>query len=142
MSHYRACRSARPGFATVLAIVLIGLVGATLAGMAAFSAAEVRRSRALADGARLRQLLIAGAADVIARAPSWKASPPDATWTLALPYALKDEARVEIHLEPVQDGTASAQITARLRGHMARQNVRLAQTGTNWEVEGTDLESQ
>ncbi len=40
----------RRGLATVLAVVLIGLVGASLAGMAAYSAAEIRRTHALADG--------------------------------------------------------------------------------------------
>ncbi len=60
------CRR-RHGIATLLAITLIGLVGASLAGMTAYSACEVRRSRALADDARLRQLLLAGAADVLSR---------------------------------------------------------------------------
>lgn len=126
------------GLATILAIVLIGLVGASLAGMAAYCGAEFRRSRVLADGARLRQLLLAGAADVMAHTPTAQVQ----TWTLSLPDPLKDDARVEIELEPALSGATSAHITARVHGHVARQTVRLVQTGSNWELESADLESQ
>ena len=128
----------RRGLATILAIVLIGLVGASLAGMAAYCGAEVRRSHALADGARLRQLLLAGATDVMAHTPS----PQAQSWTLSLPDLLKDDARVEIEIGAVQNGAASAHITARLRGRIARQIVRLTPSGSNWVLVGAELESQ
>ena len=135
-------RKSRHGIATLLAITLIGLVGASLAGMTAYSAFEVRRTRALADEARLRQLLLAGAADVLARSRFWDQSPPAGKWTLPLPEEMKDSARVEIQVEAARDGTAIAHIAAGIGAQKLRQTVHLARERSTWECTSAELDRQ
>ena len=54
------------GFASIMAIILIGLVAAALVPLGRTFVADARRTRSEADAAQLRQLLTAGAATAVA----------------------------------------------------------------------------
>ncbi len=132
----------RHGTATLCAIILIGLIGATLAGIAASSAAEVRRTRGLAEEARLRQLLLAGAVETVTRSVDWKAMQSQTRWTLDLPEELKDDAEVKLQFDPASADTASVRVTARFRAHTAEQVLGLTHSYGKWEILSTQLEKR
>jgi type II secretory pathway component PulK len=57
-------RCARRGFGAITAIVMIGLVGVTLATLAAAFSAQAKRTRNEAIDAQVRQMVIAGSVGV------------------------------------------------------------------------------
>jgi hypothetical protein len=130
----------RHGTATLMAIVLIGLVGATLAGMAVFSGNELKRAHRLADEARLRQLLLAGAADAVGRSHEWKDVAPAAEWSLALPDALRGDAAVKLQCGPAGDGGAEINVVAQYDNRISQQTLHFAFVNANWKLRSAELE--
>jgi len=139
-----ACPSSfqkRHGIATLMAIVLIGLVGATLAGMAVFSGNELKRTRRLTDEARLRQLLLAGAADTVSRSREWKDATPTAAWSLVLPDELASDAKVKVQCKSVGEGIVVARILAQYENHVMQQTLRFQLLTGAWKLASTELQS-
>ena len=132
-SHDGHLRLRRAGFAAVTAIVLMGLVASTLAGMGMMFAADARRTRAAAAEAQLRQFLIAGAADVQQRLASGQTS-FDATAEVA------GDGR--IHLRATAAGEAGdavhAVVTATLGPRRAQQTLHFTRDGERWKLSAVD----
>jgi hypothetical protein len=78
-------RQRRRGFATIVALFLVGLVTAAIAVGIAGLSADGRRTRASAVDAELRQLLLAAASDAAARSAAWPADGPAGAWSVSLP---------------------------------------------------------
>lgn len=120
------------GFATVVALMLLGLVAAALAVSAAAATADLRRTRAAAAGAQLRQLLSAGGADVAAHAARWPAAAPADDWSVPLPPALSDDGyAVAVHVT-VNGATAHADVIATGAGRRLGQRITFVDTSGRW----------
>lgn len=109
-------RHARHGFAMVLAIVLLGLVGTLLGVLATQTNGEIRRSRTAGADAQLRQLLIAGEASCRSRL----ASPPKEPELIPLPQSLAD-AKLTIACTDLTPDRATFRIDALIASRHAAQ---------------------
>jgi hypothetical protein len=128
MTHQRAKNSA---FAAVTAIVLLGLVASTLAAMAMMFAADARRTRNGAAEAQLRQLLIAGAADVQQRLDKGQTS-----------FDVKVIAPAEgnLQLSAAADGDViRAVVAASLGRRHSEQTLRFTRDGERWKLAAVEL---
>jgi len=124
-------RTKTSGFATVTAIVLLGLVGSMLAAMAMMFAADARRTRSAAAEAQLRQFLLAGAADVQQRINKGQT-----TFDLKVPAP----AEGEMHLSAAAEGDgvrAVAHVT--LGPRRAEQTLRFTRAGDTWKLAAVEL---
>jgi type II secretory pathway component PulK len=127
-------RQHRGGFALMLAIVLLGLVAMTLVAIAATSFMQSQRSRALAEDAQLRQLLLAGADVAVSRLE--KSAPLDAT--IPLPESLTEQGAT-LMLHGQTDGDhQTVDITATLDRRNLTQRLHLVH-GTSWQVVSAEL---
>jgi type II secretory pathway pseudopilin PulG len=134
----RTAKCARHGFAAVMAIVLIGLVAATLAAVGIMFTSEARRTRSQAADAQLRQLLIAGAAEAQQRLPAGATEFPTAA--VALPPALGgDGATLSLGCTREGDTAILVTINATLdtRRRVAAQRLRYGRSGDGaaWRLE-------
>jgi hypothetical protein len=119
----------RSGFAAIFSISLIILVGATLAIMGSYFAAEAKRSAAQQSEAQLRQLVIAGGAVALERAEK-----PAHTDEVALPPALKaDGASLTVHVSGEGD-QRGATIVATIGPRRLEQTLQLNRSGERWHV--------
>jgi type II secretory pathway component PulK len=119
----RAMTTNKRGFAMLVALTLIVLVGAVSAALATLLAADARRTRDEATQAQLRQLMFAG--EVTAREMLDQQSSGNQQIDVSLPAELaRDGAMVKVRL--IQNGGASrAIITARDgRDHIEREITR------------------
>ena len=122
--------SHRGGFATVFAVVMIGLVSLAIVAMTSLFTTEVRRTRSQMRSAQLRQMLIAGAtiADTMVRSDSDLGEPV----AVRLPADLEDRgAELEIRVQR-QESDLLVTISARLEGDEASQDLKFAQTPKGW----------
>jgi hypothetical protein len=108
---------ARSGFASIVALMMIALVGGAILAVTSLLAADVKRTQTEAREAQLRQLIIAGAQDLAARRRDGEQLLPN-RYSLPLPTALTD-ATVEIHLHVNQ----SPLVQATLRGDSVEQTI-------------------
>ena len=116
---------------------LVGLVVAGLAVTVAGLAAQGRRTRAAVVDAQLRQLLLAGGADVVARSADWG----DATagsWTMAVPAELAG-CTVNVRVEPTDAGAAQATVTAAADRRRAVQRMTFKRVEDRWRLTGASL---
>ncbi len=140
-AHARRHRPRRGGFATVVALFLVGLVAAALTTVTADLLADGRRTRSAVTEAQLRQLLLAGGAEAAARSARWPAGGPAAeSWSAALPaelasagYAVRAEAR------PTPAGSAVVVVTATGLGHRATERVQFAPVDGRWRATAAAL---
>ena len=99
----------RTGFASILAIVSIGLVAAALTALSMWFASDSRRTASAKAEAQIRQLLLAGASDLSDHARRWGIAPPTQGWSIRLPDDLvHDGAQLAIQIRP--DSASSAYI--------------------------------
>ena len=126
------------GFMTVVALFLVGLVAATLALLAAAAAADARRTRAVVTGAQLRQLLLAGGADAASRSGGWGASPPTASWSMAVPAELSGYS-VGVQVRSTGDDAAEATVVAEGNGQQATQRLTWTRHEGRWELADVTL---
>jgi hypothetical protein len=114
------------GFASIMAIFMIILVGAVLATTAAYFVAEARRTRVEAEDAQLRQLITAGAAAACQSEP---------VTTLELPSKLSSQqAKVEItNVKSVGD-VRDVTIKATLGGRHMDESLHLTRSGDRWTI--------
>ena len=135
MTSSRAAHRRRRGFGTVVAILLLLLVAATLPVLASVFTADAKRTRAQADDAQLRQLLMAGAVFAKGQAPtitavgSGAAAAP-APVDVPLPPELSDMgAKLTCTFNRVDADHVSAIVHARLPSRSMEQTVTFERHG-------------
>jgi len=133
----------RGGFAAVTSIFLLGLAAMALTALASLTTLEARRTRADAQQAQLRQLLLAGTADIRARSAHWgDAAPKDEKWEVALPSDLSgDGASLNCHAAAAASGGEErVTIEAALDRAHASQILALRRDNDQWRVESAALQ--
>jgi ABC-type transporter Mla subunit MlaD len=86
----------RRGFATTIALVLVGLVGLTLAAVAMSLTRDARRTGAEATDAQLRQLIVAGSIEARQFVQSGDAKAGDVRKVALPPELTNDGASAEV----------------------------------------------
>jgi hypothetical protein len=134
-------KAPRRGFASVLVITLIIVVAVALAALGRHFSDDVKRTRAQAIDAQLRQLLTAGAAvagnQLVAEGPSTTTS-----GSVPLPAELTDNgARLTIALSRVGGDRVDAIIVARLASHTMEQTVHFERQPGRWQPVAASLNS-
>lgn len=130
------------GFAAVTSIVLLGLVALALTAIASLTALEARRTHAEASRAQLRQLLLAGAADVQAHSLKWGDAAPTEDWRVSLPSDLSgDHALLACHCAAgAADGEARVTVDAALERDHASQVLQLRHDNGHWRIASAELQ--
>ena len=127
------------GFATLIALGLIGLIGATLAVLAVSFSNDVKRNARQMDDAQLRQLL--GAGEIVARSSAGMGEP--STWKVELPEELGSSG-MSISFERVGEMSADRlqiRITARTaEKRSATETITLARAGDVWSLQSAELD--
>lgn len=127
------------GFAIIVAVVMIAILGMTLLALTTLFQTDTHRSmRNRAEG-QLRQLLIAGGAAAMQRA-SAEPQVIDPTQH-AVPDAIEN-ASLTIAYEPEGESMIRATVTARIDVHQAVQTITFTQTETGWALRDTQLVQQ
>ena len=129
----------RRGFAGILAILLLLLVGMTLTTVATAFSADARRTRVRAADAQLRQILTAGA---IAAAKQFEGSElPAGEKPLALPADLAS-AGATATIAYARDGENAVvvRVHASIPPRRMSQTLRFAQSGGKWSMRSAELE--
>ena len=136
----KPARSSRSrGFATLMAIILIGMVGVALAVMSALFAHEAKRTRQTRGEAQLRQMLLAGAASVDERLSSWQAEVPEQKWAVALPKGLADDGAA-VSVQVSQQGlTLKVAIEGQLEGRNGQQTLTVVRADGRWRIAAARL---
>jgi hypothetical protein len=127
------CR--RGGFAAVVAIVLLGLVGATLVVLATTFVGEATRTRTHAAQAQARQLLIAG--QMIARASGDDVAAGKAVKVELPPSLVTDGAKLTISGAP-----ENVHIDAQFQTSFQSQLITLKRSSSAWTVASATLDPQ
>ena len=157
MSHAdsQSRRRRQRGYATILAVMLIGIAGAGLGAVAMHFGNEARRTRHAADEAQLRELLRAGGEILRERV----ASNAEISGAAVLPAELgtltiEGRAMVERDVTPTKPWPVTALITATLPARsgatgeaalprVASQRVTLESTGDGkWKITRAELARQ
>lgn len=134
---------ARRGMATIMAVTLIALVGAALAGLTQLLAADGRATRAALDRSQMDQLLIAGA--IAARGMLPPANEPGkgrtGTFNIALPPELADRAGLMTIRSEAGPGRVSwiFHIEVHIDGRGAGQTLRFGRTSLGWAPASAEL---
>ena len=131
----------RSGFATILAITLVGLVAAALAAMGVLAKADFRRTADIRGQAQMTQLLLVGAADVAEQSKQWGTGRLPHDWSVGLPGELSaDGAILSIQLRSEPDHSASAHIRAAIGTHVTQQELRFHRTNGGWQMVDVQLQ--
>jgi type II secretory pathway component PulK len=121
--------SSRQGFAMATAILLIPIATVAMMSIGMLAAADYRRTASTAEGAQLRQLLLAASID--ARSHLVDLSSPR-SWQTALPTDLATAgAKVETTMT-LAGQTADLTITATLGPSHAAEQMRFNHSGDRW----------
>jgi len=114
------------GFAMLVAVGMVALVGAVVLAMTHLLAAEIRQTAAVQTEAQLDQLLLAGAAIAAEKGTG--------EHEIELPEALQQQG-MALSISTVQAGEDRvAQITATVEHESAMQTIRLQLRGDGWQV--------
>lgn len=125
----------RGGFAMILALVLLALTAVALTGLTQLSAAEFRRTREVQVEAQLRQMLLAGAADVQQRAARWPAEGVKLAWNLPLPVELNDpSASLSVAVGPESGDRVVVEVVATVDGRSQRQTLVMSREAGRWRA--------
>jgi type II secretory pathway component PulK len=139
MTDQRVVTRRQHGFAVIVAVVMIAILGMALLALTTLFQTDTQRSmRNRAEG-QLRQLLIAGGAAAVQRV----SNEPQATepTQLAVPDAIEN-ASVTIAYEPEGESMIRATVTAQIDVHQAVQSMTFTQTGTGWALRDAQLVQQ
>jgi type II secretory pathway component PulK len=126
----------RRGFALIIAITLIGLLGITIGTIGIAMRTDVLRTRQAVDDAQLRQLLLAGAQQARARLAG--ATPVDGAMTLPQEIA-GDGASVQLTQESTASDQSAVRIDASVGKRQLSQVVHFAHRNDTWQVDGAEL---
>ena len=130
----RSRRAKNSAFAAITAIVLMGLVASTLAAMAMMFAADARRTRNAAADAQLRQLLIAGAADVEQRLSKGQT-------TFDIKSTAPADGAIQLTASADSDAAVHVIVAATLGPRRQEQTLRFirAGSGDKWKLKAIEL---
>jgi hypothetical protein len=137
-SHYRR-RSRRRGMAMLLALALVALAGAAAVAVTAAVTRDFQRTHREGDDAQLRQLLLAGAADVSARLQAGQGATE--AWSVALPKELVDRGgtlRVSPSRDP-KDGEIVLTVHAELSRRAREQELHFTRTDGRWRITSASI---
>ena len=134
-------RPRRRGFALVLALTLVALAGVVALAVGRLFAADLKRTQLQADEAQLRQLLLAGSADVTAHLNTNPGQAPAQARDLVLPQELQAQ-HANVHVTPAAPKGDSLEATARAEcyGHVREQELRYARDGGRWRLVSAELQ--
>ena len=131
----------RRGFASLLAVALLGLVAVTAVALFALASTDYRRTQYNQQSAQLRQMLMAGATEVLNESEEWPATPNVPAHAIALPDALAHQgASLNLAVGPGSNGKCEAHLTATLENHHATQVLALQRQNEKWKVLSARLE--
>jgi hypothetical protein len=126
----------RQGFAMATAILLIPIGTVAMMSIGMLASADYRRTASTAEGAQLRQLLLA--ASIEARTHLADAASPQ-SWEISLPASLAT-AGANATTVMTRDGqTANLTITASLGPSHAMEQMRFDHTSGQWFCVSTEL---
>ena len=125
----------RHGVAMILAVVLIGLVGMSLAADGVTSYMQFQRTRRAIDDTQLRQLLMAGAHSALVRLQA--SLPMDGPVTL--PHAL-DGAVIRVISVEGSDSAATVDIHAALDNDQMTERAHFTKATGSWQLDAADLQ--
>jgi len=125
------CSNSRSAFATVTAILLLGLVTASLAALMLVSRNDYLRAESSFAQAQLRQMMLAAIIDTNSRSNNWSPTQPPEQWTLDLPA---DQGSVRLELLTKTPTELQVRMTASLDKHHQMQLLRYAQTDSRWKL--------
>ncbi len=135
MKHFRR------GFASLLAVALLGLVAVTAVALFALASADYRRTQYNEQTAQLRQMLMAGAMQITSESKEWPAAPQVTSHSITLPDELaRQGGAMTFSVLPHNDGTYEARIVASLGPHHASQVLTLHRENQKWKISGVQLE--
>ena len=133
----------RRGFAVIMAISMILLVGAALATVGVYFAHEAKRTQAQGVEAQLRQLLTAGGVAAVERAGSATAASGEEK-AVELPVELASRgASVTVRIDGSGDertALVTAQVVTQLGARHMEQSLKLHRAGEKWSVVAAELE--
>jgi hypothetical protein len=118
------------GFATLMALMLLGVVAAAMMALLGLLSIDARTTARDAETTQLRQLLLAGAADARQKLAG-PDEPPD-RWTVATPQELACQVQVEM---TTAGDARKAVVTARGGSHFLSQTLHFRRAGGHWEAE-------
>jgi hypothetical protein len=128
----------RTAFATIVAIFMLGLLTATLMGLVAVSQSQFRRTVEAQQKAQLRQLLLAGSIDAIARMKNWNPAEASAhSWTIESP---EQQASVKVNVQEATTNRIDVQMDANSTSHQMRQALVFERNATGWQPVEAELQ--
>lgn len=131
----------RRGFASLLAVALLGLVAVAAVALFALASADYRRTQYSQQSAQLRQMLMAGATQVMSESKDWPATPQVTSHSITLPDELaRQGGATTFTVLPYNDGTYEARIVATLGSHHASQVLTLQRENQKWKISRAQLE--
>lgn len=129
----QARRDRKPAFASFVAIMMMAMVGMTLAALSTLLMADAQRTRRHRADAQLRQQLMAGA--IAARRHVAAHGPGPARSALAVPTDGDGRASITIQVEPAGgDDRLTIRIEATYDERRAAQTLRLTQRSGQWHI--------
>jgi type II secretory pathway pseudopilin PulG len=132
-------RTQRSGFVALTAIALFAIVGMAIVAAATLFATEVRRSRAEAADAQIRQLLLAGQTMAPQALQGWNGQPQQ-TFFMTLPKELEqDDARLALTATTVDAGVEVV-VDASLGKRRGSQTLKFAKTADGLKLVGATLD--
>lgn len=139
MIYFRHSRRNSRGFVMLIAVLMLGIVGAALAVLTLGISNDGRRTANRLIDAQLEQMLLAANA----QAPAELAAKPSAnqSWSIDLPADLADAgATLTMRVQSIESPDAvTCFIRASLNRRLAEQTVQLHRNGGHWYIVSAQL---
>ena len=136
----RHSRNTRRGFATIMAVALIGIAATAAAVLTASVGSDYRRTQRAAEDAQLRQLLLVAQFSLQDRMGKWEGMVTVEAWAPALPPDLLNDAQamkaVSIKIETSSKG---ARIEATVHRHHVVEEIRIERADGKWRISGMTI---
>ena len=121
-------------FALTIALLLLGVVAAAIVALTALLSIDAKTTTRDAQAAQLRQLLVAGAADLKSKVD--RGEDLKEQWTVQAPSELGAQVRVEVKRT---DQAMQVMVTATRGEHTLRQEIRLQRDANQWRIVAAEL---
>ena len=123
--------NSQKAFATVTAILILGLVTASLATLMAVSRNDYQQTESSMAQAQLRQMMLAAIIDTNSRSKSWSPTQQPTQWTLDLPA---NQGSVHMELLAKSPTELQVRMTASPDKHYPIQLLRFGLTDSRWSL--------
>ena len=132
-----ACRRRHRGVTMIIAVTLLALTSAAAVAVGGLVLTDLKRTQRESDESQLRQLLLAGAADVSARLQ--QPGEPPKEWPVKLPDELTARGA---SLNVTAAGSGVFSVRAKCAGQIREQRLTYKrETAGNWRLVSSDLSS-